>query len=86
MIEYAENFGSEINELGNVSRYNEHVVSPGIGLAWKFKYLRVSPGFAVPISFRDGEFRTGYLFYFAFEHVLRKHKHVVIAADDRGDK
>lgn len=79
LIEYVENFGSEIGEGGGVMRFNEHVLSPGVGLAWILGGVRVSPGFAVPVSFRDGSYRTGLLFYLAFEHRLRPQRRPRIA-------
>ncbi|MFT3745133.1 MAG: hypothetical protein QM785_12675 [Pyrinomonadaceae bacterium] len=79
LVEYVENFGNEIGEGGRTVRFNEHIVSPGVGLAWHVGGMRVSPGFAVPVSFRGGEYRTGIFFYLAFEHGLRRHKRPRIA-------
>ena len=47
--------------------------------AWILGGVRVSPGFAVPVSFRDGSYRTGLLFYLAFEHRLRPQRRPRIA-------
>lgn len=74
LIEYVENFASEINEEGRVSRFNEHTVSPGVSLAWTLKNIKVSPGVAVPISICHGDIRTGVFFYLAFEHSFLKRK------------
>lgn len=70
LVEYVENFAGEIGEDGRVQRFNEHIVSPGVGLAWEIKGMKVSPGFAVPVNFSRGETRTGLFFYFAIDHKL----------------
>lgn len=72
LIEYVENFASEINEEGRVARFKEHVVSPGVCFAWELKNIKVSPGVAVPVSISQGDVRTGVFFYLAFEHSFFK--------------
>lgn len=72
LVEYVENFAGEIGEDSHVQRFNEHILSPGVGLAWEFKGIKVSPGFAVPINFSHGEKRTGIFFYLAFDHLFFK--------------
>lgn len=72
LIEYVHNFTGEIGENGRVQRFNEHIVSPGVGLAWEIKGIKVSPGFAVPVNFSRGETRTGIFFYLGIDHKLFK--------------
>lgn len=74
LIEYVANFAGEINEEGRIARHTEHIISPGIGLAWESKHIKISPGMAVPVSFSQGAIRTGLFFYLAFEHPLKRHK------------
>jgi hypothetical protein len=86
LLEYVENFSSEIGETGRVVRFNEHIVSPGAGFAWKFGNTKVSPGVAFPISFSRGEVRTGVLFYIGFENLIFGRKPLVAAADKDDSK
>jgi len=83
LIEYVENFGSEIGDTGKVVRFNEHIVSPGVGLAWKFGDFKISPGIAVPVSFSRGEVRSGILFYIGFENPFGRRPR--IASADKAD-
>jgi hypothetical protein len=79
LIEYVENFASEIGETGRVIRFNEHVLSPGAGFAWKFGNLKISPGIALPVTFSRGEVRTGVLFYIGIENTIFGRPAVAVA-------
>jgi hypothetical protein len=85
LIEYVENFASEIGETGRVVRFNEHVVSPGAGFAWKFGEIKVSPGIAIPVTFSRGEVRTGVLFYIGIENLFFNRPRVAVADAEAPD-
>lgn len=70
MMEYLINDGSNIDEFGNVNRFTEKFISPGIRYAIDIGELQIVPGLAFPFSFLNEDNRVGMIFYLSFEHTF----------------
>jgi len=53
---------------GEVVHSTEHVVSPGIRMAFDIGSLQIVPGLGIPFSIVDGATQAGMFLYLSFEH------------------
>ncbi len=72
LLEYITNFSSQINDRGEVERFNQFVLNPLVRGAIDVGKLQIVPGLGVPLTWTDGDFSPGLLFYLSFEHPFMK--------------
>lgn len=68
IVEYVTNFSNEIDEVGNHRRFNELILNPLIRGSIDVGKLQIVPALSVPVSWDQGDFQTGFIFYLSFEH------------------
>jgi hypothetical protein len=74
MLEYTTNFNSEIDDLGNIRRFNQFTVNPFLRGSIDVGKLQIVPGIGIPLTWSDGDFQPGIFFYLSFEHPFMKTK------------
>lgn len=68
MLEYLWLAEAELSETGQVLRPAANILNPGFRYAANVGSLQIVPGFAVPITFVNGETNAGVFLYLSFEH------------------
>jgi hypothetical protein len=74
MLEYTTNFNSEIDDFGNLHRFNQYTVNPFFRGSIEVGKLEIVPGISFPFTWNDGVFQPGVFFYLSFEHPFMKTK------------
>jgi hypothetical protein len=72
MLEATATRTRERADDGTFSTGTELIVSPGVRGAINRGALQIVPGLALPLSFRTGETKLGFLIYLSFEHPFMK--------------
>lgn len=68
MVEGVHFISREANANNKMETTQMTILSPGFRYAIDVNNLQIVPGFAVPITFQDGESNAGLFFYLSFEH------------------
>jgi hypothetical protein len=68
MLEFVENFNSNININGAIKHSSETIINPGIRSAINIGKLQIVPGLSMPLFIDNQVINPGVLFYLSFEH------------------
>jgi hypothetical protein len=68
MLEYLNNFNSEVNLEGKLERSSQAIINPGIRGAINLGKLQIVPGASLPIFMNSNDTNVGLFFYLSFEH------------------
>lgn len=68
MLEALNNQNQDFNEKGELQYTSETIISPGFRYAINIGETQIVPGIAMPISFSEGNSRSGIFLYLSVEH------------------
>ncbi len=68
MLEVVAQANDELDEVGRVVKVTETIVSPGVRYAIDIGSLQIVPGLALPVTFGEGDSKSGFFSYLSLEH------------------